>query len=40
MGPKSLNIGVRRRENERIERENHAFAQRLFDKKGAISKKT
>ena len=24
--PRSLNIGQRKRENERIERENHAFA--------------
>ena len=30
VGPKSLNISVRKRENERIERENHAFAKRLF----------
>ena len=30
VGPRSLNISVRRRENERIERENHAFAKRLF----------
>jgi len=29
-GPRSLNIANRRRENERIERENHAFAKRLF----------
>jgi hypothetical protein len=34
----SLNIAVRRQENERIERENHAFAQRLFSKGGSISK--
>jgi len=31
-GPTSLNMGVRKRETERIERENHAFAKRLFDK--------
>ena len=37
VGPKSLNISVRRIENERIERENQAFAKRLFDGKGAIS---
>ena len=37
IGPKSLNISVRRQENERIERENQAFAKRLFDGKGAIS---
>ena len=30
VGPRSLNISVRRRENERIEKENHALAQRLF----------
>lgn len=30
VGPKSLNISIRKRENERIERENHAFAKRLF----------
>jgi hypothetical protein len=37
--PKSLNIAVRKKENERIERENHAFAKRLFDRQGVISKK-
>lgn len=37
VGPKSLNISVRRNENERIERENQAFAKRLFDGKGGIS---
>lgn len=37
---KSLNYGWRRAEYERIERENAAFAQRLLQKKGAISKKT
>ena len=30
VGPRSLNISVRKRENDRIERENHAFAKRLF----------
>jgi len=30
---------VRKKENERIERENHAFAKRLFDRQGIISKK-
>lgn len=30
IGPRSLNITVRKQENERIERENHAFAKRLF----------
>jgi len=36
---KSLNIGVRRKENERIEKENHAFAKRLYSNSGSISKK-
>jgi len=36
--PKSLNISVRRRDNERIERENHAFAKRLFTNAGSINK--
>jgi hypothetical protein len=27
-----INMGVRKRETERIEKENHAFAKRLFDK--------
>lgn len=31
-GPSSLNMVVRKRETERIEKENHAFAKRLFDK--------
>ena len=30
MGPKSLNIAVRKKKTARIERENHAFAKRLF----------
>jgi len=30
---------VRKKENDRIERENHAFAKRLFDRQGNISKK-
>jgi hypothetical protein len=38
MGPRSLNISVRRKENERIERENHAFARRLFQNSGSMSK--
>ena len=38
VGPKSLNISIRRKENERIERENHAFAKRLFQNTGSISK--
>ena len=39
VGPRSLNISVRKKENERIERENQAFAKRLFDNSGCISKK-
>jgi hypothetical protein len=31
---KSLNIGARRRENERIERENHLLAKKLYSKAG------
>ena len=31
-GPSSLNMGLRKRETERIEKENHAFAKRLFNK--------
>jgi len=38
-GPKSLNIGYRKRETERIEQENHAFAKRLFDKQANLNKK-
>lgn len=38
VGPRSLNISIRRKENERIERENHAFAKRLFQNQGSISK--
>lgn len=37
--PTSLNLVVRKRETERIERENHAFAKRLFDKKAIVEKK-
>lgn len=37
-GPRSLNISVRKRENERIERENHAMAKRLFQNTGNIKK--
>ena len=32
-------MGVRKRETERIERENHAFAKRLFDKQAVLRKK-
>ncbi len=38
IGPKSLNVGYRKRETERIERENHAFAKRLFDRQAHLSK--
>lgn len=31
-GPNSLNMGLRKRETDRIEKENHAFAKRLFNK--------
>ena len=36
-GPRSLNIAVRKKETARIERENHAFAKRLFENGGTIS---
>lgn len=39
VGPRSLNISVRKRENDRIERENQAFAKRLFQNSGSISKR-
>ena len=29
-GPASLNISIRRKENDRIERENHVLAKKLF----------
>lgn len=38
-GPISLNMIVRKRETERIEKENHAFAKRLFDKQAVLNKK-
>ena len=38
VGPKSLNVGFRKKETERIERENHAFAKRLFDRQAHLSK--
>ena len=38
-GPTSLNMAVRKRETERIEKENHAFAKRLYDKQAVLSKK-
>jgi hypothetical protein len=39
IGPKSLNMGYRKKETERIEQENHAFAKRLFDKQANLKKK-
>jgi hypothetical protein len=39
VGPRSLNIVMRKKENERIERENNAFARRLFQNTGIISVK-
>ena len=38
-GFKSLNLPYRKRETDRIERENHAFAKRLFERQGNLSKK-
>ena len=38
-GPQSLNMFVRKKETERIEKENHAFAKRLFDKNAVMNKK-
>ena len=35
----SLNMLNRKRETERIEKENHAFAKRLFDKQAVLNKK-
>jgi len=37
--PTSLNLGVRKKETERIERENHAFAKRLFDRQAVVNKR-
>ena len=39
-GPTSLNMLTRKRETERIEKENHAFAKRLFDKQAVLNKRT
>lgn len=36
---KSLNIAFRKKENERIERENHGLAKRLFSNPSTISKR-
>jgi len=38
LGRKSLNLIVRKRETERIEQENQAFAKRLFDKPAFLQK--
>jgi hypothetical protein len=38
-GPVSLNSITRRKETERIEKENHAFAKRLFDKQAVLNKR-
>ena len=32
-------MGMRKRETERIEKENHAFAKRLFDKQAVLKKR-
>ena len=37
--PTSLNFVNRKNEIERIQRENHALAQRLFEKKSLVEKK-
>ena len=34
------NIGVRKKETERIERENHKIAKRLFDNTSVVNKNT
>lgn len=34
-----MNLVVRKKETERIERENHAFAKRLFDRQAVVNKK-
>lgn len=36
---KSLNLPYRKKETDRIERENHAFAKRLFDRPPNLNKK-
>jgi hypothetical protein len=36
---RSLNLAVRKRETERIERENQAFAKRLFEKQPNFDRK-
>jgi hypothetical protein len=36
--PQSLNLAVRKKETDRIERENHAFAKRLFEKQPVLRK--
>lgn len=37
--PKSLNVGVRKREIQQIEQDNFKFAKRLFESQGEISVK-
>ena len=32
-------MGLRKRETDRIEKENHAFAKRLFNKQAVLNKK-
>mmetsp|Transcript_25772 Transcript_25772/g.35889 ORF Transcript_25772/g.35889 Transcript_25772/m.35889 type:complete len:400 (+) Transcript_25772:318-1517(+) len=38
--PRSMNAGIRRREQERIQQENHALLKRIQNKKGSLSKKS
>lgn len=40
LGPGSLNHIQRLKEQERIEKENHKFAQRLYQSKGVLNKKS
>lgn len=39
VGPRSLNISIRKKENERIIRENEAFAKRLYKNSASISRR-
>ena len=39
-GPRSMNMITRKKETERIEKENHAFAKRLFDKQAVLNKRS
>ena len=34
-----MNLPYRKKETDRIERENHAFAKRLFERSAILSKK-